>query len=173
MCILPEEKELFKIIPSYPLDCSKCLKCCSFENTTLIKYLGKELSETEISSIVYIPKEMVKVFFRKGKDGFLITEKCRFYDKKNGKCKIYSKRPFLCYIYPIVLIKEINTVYITVCLLCPEASKIIEGFANHGNKEIEFINSIEEAIVRGLVPNYIFFNTWPFIYVLKKVKIKS
>lgn len=111
---------MFEIKQFIPQDaCLKCEGCCRFSEKDSI--WQPSLLDEEIKIIT---KDCV------GQDAVLPSKKintlsfkdyyiCPFFDIENNRCKIYNKRPFECRLYPFLINKTKDAIYLSVDLKCP------------------------------------------------------
>jgi Fe-S-cluster containining protein len=79
--------------------CLKCKGCCRFSEKDSV-WLPHDRRISAVSS--------------KEENNFL----CKFLNPKDNKCKIYSSRPFDCQLYPFLLNRQGNQVFLAVDLNC-------------------------------------------------------
>ena len=132
--------------------CLKCLGCCRFANSRS-KWSPCLLSrEIKIFKKKHIPlflrPKSKKLRLVSGNDQFF----CPFFNVVKNSCGIYGVRPFDCQLYPFMLRKRKNKVYIAVDINCPYIEKTFRGkkFNRYLNNLIIFLSqpSIKNIIRR-------------------------
>lgn len=112
--------------------CLACKGCCRFvqqNSVWLPRLLEEEKNKIGRIDVVANPRE----------ENFI----CGFLNKEDNKCKIYHTRPFECQLYPFVLDRKGNNIFLAVDLNC---AFVKEGWKNQEFKEyaqrlIELIKS--------------------------------
>lgn len=115
--------------------CLECRGCCRFS----------EANSVWVVHFLKTEKPFAPTPSKKG--GFV----CPFLNRTDNKCNIYTKRPFECGLYPFLLNKDKNGVFLAVHLNCPYIEEKI------GTKEFREYTGYLTA----------FFNTSPFKDILK------
>ncbi len=108
-------------------DCRKCNECCKFRAGE--EYFAPVFTEEELAKI---EKDSEKANFNQFgtvKQAKLVKINddlfaCPFYSVDNGLCAIYKNRPFDCRIYPFLVARKNNKVYLTAFReACPSLEK--------------------------------------------------
>ncbi|RKY32340.1 MAG: hypothetical protein DRP74_02825 [Candidatus Omnitrophota bacterium] len=102
--------ELRQIIPRGL--CLDCRGCCRFLKARSI-WAPRLLSEEKKS--LYLKKKKFALF-RDSNTGYFF---CGYLNQDNNKCRIYKKRPFDCRLYPFLLSREGNKIFLAADLNCP------------------------------------------------------
>lgn len=118
--------------------CLKCDGCCRFAKRRSIwqpafldpevKMVFKDFAQEEMFSSAN------KANLLSYKDSFI----CAFFDSAENKCKIYKIRPLECRLYPFLINKTKETIYLAVDLKCPFAKdksedKIFKDYVDYLN----------------------------------------
>ena len=89
--------------------CLKCLGCCRFREKDSI--WSPQLLKEEGPSL----EKAVELVFDPGQNIFL----CSSLVPTDNKCKVYALRPFECRLYPFLLNKRGENIFLAVDLNCP------------------------------------------------------
>ena len=127
-------------------DCLVCLGCCSFfdpDSCWSPLLLEEEASGLKQDALLekgtLPPFKVPLVATTQGANNFL----CSFFEPSSNKCIIYSRRPFECQLYPFLVNRTENGVFLAADLNCPvvkEAHKT-EEFKDYAAYLIELLNS--------------------------------
>jgi len=110
---------------------NKCRLCCKFSQQESVwspALLDEEIAESQKNNIppavINKHKKLVLEPFPKHKDSSLpghmdMIFVCPFLDTGSNKCKIYSFRPLECKIYPFLINKRDDKVFLSVDPGCP------------------------------------------------------
>jgi Fe-S-cluster containining protein len=116
--------------------CLNCQGCCRFTDAESCWPPGILKEEQPILDLA-----AGKVALNKKADGFI----CCFFDDKANTCKVYLKRPFECRLYPFIINKQENRMFLAIDLSC--------GFA-HENKDsslmqehIGYMKAVSKTVV--------------------------
>lgn len=122
--------------------CLKCDGCCRFKDEKSIwqpilldeeiKLISKDcVYKDELSSSKKINSISFKNYFI-----------CSFFDIDNNKCKIYQSRPFECRLYPFLINKTKEAIYLSVDLKCPFIKNKLDNkeFRDYLNYLINFLS---------------------------------
>lgn len=91
--------------------CLHCKGCCRFATQDSVWQL--HLLEEEQKKI----GDKIRLLSKVGGDGFL----CSCLDERSNKCTIYESRPFECRLYPFVINRRSDQVFLAIDLNCPFA----------------------------------------------------
>ena len=89
--------------------CLKCLGCCRFREKNSL--WSPQLLKEEASSL----EQAVELVFDPGQNIFL----CSSFVPADNECKVYTLRPFECQLYPFLLNKRSENIFLAVDLNCP------------------------------------------------------
>lgn len=122
--------------------CLKCKGCCRFSE--MDSHWQPYLLDEEVSAISkdcflkesLLPSKKIKTLSTGGQ------HICFFFDNENNRCKIYENRPFECRLYPFLINKIKETIYLSVDLKCPFIKgKLLEKeFRGYLNYLINFLS---------------------------------
>jgi Fe-S-cluster containining protein len=101
--------------------CLSCQGCCRFNKENSIWY--PQLLEEEKSKL-----GKIRILANPEQNNFI----CGFLNKENNKCRIYHIRPFECQLYPFVLDRKNNKIFVAVDLNC---TFVKENWKNQEFKE--------------------------------------
>lgn len=110
--------------------CLKCKGCCRFAQVdsvwapALTKDEAAELLKNHISALLITDNYRVKTASAPG----LEVPICSFLNPEDNKCKVYSFRPLECRLYPFLINRSADKVYLAVDLNCPFAQREYKGF---------------------------------------------
>lgn len=109
--------------------CLVCQGCCRFRQKDSC-WQPKLLNEEK-------KKLLTKVYlvFNSKENNFV----CSSLNLKNNQCKIYSQRPLDCRLYPFLLNRKKNKVYLAVDLNCPQVKKD-KIFQDYVHYLLDFLN---------------------------------
>jgi len=93
--------------------CLKCLGCCRFSQEDSIWLPTLLDQEKEFAG----QDQKIKVV--RGEGGVA----CFYLDSADNKCRIYSRRPLECQLYPFLVNRKDNEVFLAVDLNCPFVEK--------------------------------------------------
>ncbi len=87
--------------------CLTCFGCCRFDqkNSAWAPRLLKE--EEKLLGKIKLTFDPKAKFFS-----------CSFFDPKKNKCRVYRRRPFECRLYPFLLCRKENKVFLSIDLNC-------------------------------------------------------
>ncbi len=153
--------------------CLKCDTCCHFSENGSI--WGPQFSESEAKYLVendVLPPALFRGHHKndtgfKEKDSLevnLIEHEscfiCPCLDSSNHKCKIYKHRPFDCRLYPFLLTKKDNKLYLARDKKCPYFDSadraVVEEFTDYLNKELS-----RKGAIDFLIQNKELFSEYP------------
>lgn len=110
--------------------CVKCQGCCRFSDSQTP--WSPRLLDTEIKTLPKLTPVKLS-----GQEGFF----CPLLDIPSNKCKAYPDHPFDCQLYPFVLNRKAEKVYLAVDPNCPYAKDNLE------TKEFkEYVSYLLEAL---------------------------
>lgn len=101
--------------------CLTCQGCCRFSDPQTV--WRPRITADEKKNILCHSKPAPEVI--EDHNGYLITKpyeggcSCRFFNPQDNTCQIYAHRPFECALYPILLVKQNDTIVVSVHLSCP------------------------------------------------------
>jgi Fe-S-cluster containining protein len=111
---------MFKIPQFVPENrCLSCKICCRFSQKsslwqpTILEQERESIFKDSTSQETVLPSGRIKT--RPHNQGFL----CLFFDLPSNRCKIYERRPFECRLYPFLINKQENHLYLAIHLNCP------------------------------------------------------
>lgn len=115
--------------------CLACQGCCRFkekEDAWCVWLLDtdiQELLKNNIPPSLISGAKKLRLKEHKGENNFI----CPFLNTPDNKCKIYSFRPFECRLYPFLLQRANNKVFLGIDLKCPfvKANLKSQGFKEH------------------------------------------
>jgi Fe-S-cluster containining protein len=116
--------------------CLKCLGCCRFSQQESIwspHLLEKEKQEFGEILIAANPQE----------DNFV----CQYLKLSDNKCKIYAGRPFECRLYPFLLDRKHNKLFLALDLNC--------AYVSQNRSAVEFQQYIRSLIELIQSPEYL------------------
>jgi Fe-S-cluster containining protein len=109
--------------------CLKCQGCCRFseqDSVWLPHLLGEEIQELLKKnfppSLISQDKNIRSVPYPK-QNNFI----CSFFQPKDNKCAIYAFRPFECQLYPFLVNRKDDNVFLAVDLRCPFVKESLES----------------------------------------------
>lgn len=136
-----------KNLPDFVLSniCLKCDGCCRFAQADS-EWRPKTDSEEDLEMYIDCIDESryLKVEVEQG------ICKCIFLDLDDNKCDIYDNRPFECRLYPFMLVRDKDSVYVAVHLSCPFVQEHLddEMFVDH-------VSSLREYFVQQDVKDFV------------------
>lgn len=95
--------------------CLKCKGCCRFSEEDSIwqpSVLDDEMKIISKDKVGILSQKISSLPFQ---DHFI----CSFFDTESNRCKIYNQRPFECRLYPFLINKTNDAIYLSVDLDCP------------------------------------------------------
>ncbi|MFH1440742.1 MAG: YkgJ family cysteine cluster protein, partial [Candidatus Omnitrophota bacterium] len=101
--------------------CLKCRGCCRFIEAdsvwqpSLLENEAEALSKNRTTADYITKDKRICLIPSKNKDIFY----CAFFDTSKNKCKIYLKRPLECQMYPFLINRRDNKIFLSVDLNCP------------------------------------------------------
>lgn len=101
--------------------CVKCLGCCRFIEAdsvwqpVLLESEAKVLAKSKKLACGITQDKKICLVPSKSKDIFY----CAFFDAGKNKCGIYMKRPLDCQLYPFLINRRDEKVFLSVDLNCP------------------------------------------------------
>ena len=99
--------------------CLNCKMCCRFTDSNspwqpvVLKDEVNDVLQDSLYHDALLPSGRIKTAAYN--QGFL----CLFFDLKNNRCRIYGDRPFECRLYPFLINKQSNRIYLSVDSNCP------------------------------------------------------
>ena len=122
--------------------CLKCLGCCRFREKNSI--WSPQLLKEETSSL----EQAVELVFDPGQNIFL----CSSLEPADNKCKVYTLRPFECRLYPFLLNKRGENIFLAVDLNCPFVKERFDTdeFKDYAQYLAEFFNQNAQVLRNNL-----------------------
>jgi Fe-S-cluster containining protein len=108
---------LNQIIPQEA--CLKCQGCCRFAakdsvwNVRLLREENDDLCGKDLT---------IELLANIGQGNFI----CKFLNTVDNKCFVYAKRPFECRLYPFLINRRSDKIYLSLDLQCPYAKNNIK-----------------------------------------------
>lgn len=116
----------FKIRQLIPKDfCLKCSGCCRFSqqdsiwSPCLLNSEIKKLCQKNFPPSLFSTDKRLRLEPSQKGNSFL----CPLLNTRNNKCKIYSFRPLECQLYPFLINRNGNSIFLAVDLKCPFAKE--------------------------------------------------
>ena len=140
--------------------CLECKGCCRFaekENIWIPQILNEEqnrLGINKIKTLRYL-------------DGFI----CSFLKLKDNHCKVYKKRSFECRLYPFLINKKNNNLYLALDLKCPFINNRLktEMFKEYLNYLVNFL--YRPSVLNTIRANQKKFQSYPSPKILNLRRI--
>jgi Fe-S-cluster containining protein len=115
--------------------CLKCKGCCRFAQEdsvwapSLLNGEIDSLSKAGLAPSMITPQKKIRVANFNKENIFI----CSLFNPEGHICKIYSARPFECQLYPFLLKRKNNKIFLAVDLNCPFAKENIKSssFTQH------------------------------------------
>ena len=101
--------------------CLACRGCCRFSQPESVWSPGllqediDELMRNNIPPLFILANYKLRVAYDKREESFL----CSLLDADKNKCKVYAFRPFECQLYPFLVNRRGQEVFLAVDLKCP------------------------------------------------------
>jgi len=126
-------------------DCLSCRGCCSFFDASSCwtpVFLEEEALELKKRGVLKKSPEELKVPLvstTSGANNFI----CSFFDAATLQCGIYEYRPFECQLYPFLINRTREKVFLSADLNCPvvKRSHQTKEFKDYAGYLTEFLNS--------------------------------
>ncbi|MCM8779553.1 MAG: YkgJ family cysteine cluster protein [Candidatus Omnitrophica bacterium] len=123
--------------------CLRCSGCCRFAysrskwSPCLLDKEIKALRRKRISLGLRPKTKRLKLVFS---DGLFF---CPFFDSIKNRCRIYRFRPFDCQLYPFLLQRKKNKIYLALDLHCPYIKKTLGSlkFKKHLKELVSFLKT--------------------------------
>ena len=109
--------EIRQIIPEgFCLSCSGCCRFAEQGSSWAVHLSVEEQQELGVQDTVLasIPDESAATRF------------CSYFNVRNSQCSVYYKRPFECRLYPFVINRQGESVFLALDLNCPYAKEKYE-----------------------------------------------
>ncbi len=125
--------------------CLACQGCCRFSqersvwSVRLLDEEGAGLAAGKENAGLILADKRLKLKPGPEGQGFI----CPFLNQATNRCGIYDKRPFECRLYPFVINRQDEKVYLALHPACPF---IKEHF--HGALKDEYLNYLKEYFIR-------------------------
>lgn len=170
--------------------CLGCEGCCRFTeaDTVWSPYLLdsdiQELLQNHIPPLTMTPNRRIRLIpHPQGEGNFTPLETitregesltgfiCAFFDTADNKCKIYSYRPFECQLYPFLINRNLDKVFLAVDLRCPFIGEKTESkeFKEYVNELLRILNS--PAFIKTLKNNPQAYQAYPAVLNLAELKV--
>jgi uncharacterized protein len=122
---------MLKNFPDFvPQDvCLKCQGCCRFQEhksswrPKITKEEIEEVGSMKIPQSMIDDQQQIKTCDMPKLTPFSPPCQCMFFDAEQNTCQIYSFRPFDCQLYPFLLLRKENKIFVGVHLNCPYVEK--------------------------------------------------
>ncbi len=105
--------------------CLKCLGCCRFAQAesiwspNLLEEDIREFLKNRIPPLLISDNQKIRLTYDQKQNNFV----CSLLDLTDNQCKVYAFRPFECQLYPFLLNRRKNQVFLAVDLRCPFAKE--------------------------------------------------
>jgi len=153
--------------------CLKCQGCCRFLHREtlwspfLLKEDIQELLAHKIPPSLISSTNKIRLFPDIDNDNFV----CAFLNTQDNRCKVYPFRPFECQLYPFLINRKLNKVFLACDLRCPFAKENLntEGFKKHTRYLVGLLNSPTQ--IKLLRNNPGVFQSYDEVYNLAELKL--
>ena len=134
--------------------CLKCRVCCRFSeegsiwSPILLDGEMDKLLEHRIPPSFFSYDKRIRLQSQPRQDNFT----CSFFDSGDNKCKIYDLRPFECQLYPFLLNRDSNAIFLALDLRCPFIQQNLQPavFQEYAKDIVDFLNSPEgQALLKN------------------------
>lgn len=121
--------------------CLLCEGCCRFiEEKSIWRPKAEKGSRLQTNSVNNY------LNLKKDKDIFL----CSYFEKKDNKCREYLTRPFECRLYPFLIYKQEDGIFLGVHCACPYVQ------TKQNSRDFEsYVSSLEKYFAKKEVINFI------------------
>ncbi|MBM3254576.1 MAG: YkgJ family cysteine cluster protein [Candidatus Omnitrophica bacterium] len=157
---MPNSTEIDQIIPRG--FCLRCDICCRFlDRLSAMRpyFLNEEIAKIEKSTSRIFKKNTGGSFIKLVRFNNMYI--CPYFNFKKNICSIYKNRPFDCRLYPLLLMRKDNEVFLCADLNCPFIkenlnNEILKNYAVY-LKEIFAKEKTIKTIARNkkLIGNYV------------------
>lgn len=141
--------------------CLKCDGCCRFNerNTIWSPRLLKEEEEKLGKKIRLLPNPKDENFT------------CAYFDTRNNRCQAYGFRPLECRLYPFLINRKDNKVFLALDLKCPYINKKLES--QRYKKYIHYLSNIfrSQGAIKILKNNLKLIQAYPDVLNILELKI--
>lgn len=109
--------------------CLSCVSCCRFseqDSVWLPHLLGEEIEELlkkNFPPSLISQDKNIRSLPNPAQNNFI----CSFLQPKDNKCAIYAFRPFECQLYPFVINRKADKVFLALDLRCPFVKENLES----------------------------------------------
>jgi Fe-S-cluster containining protein len=136
--------------------CLSCDGCCRFKDHQSV--WRPKTADQEKKKIDSRRTLAERIFSQPsiGKDDRLTTVmeqgvcRCKFFDLSTHHCRIYQNRPFECQLYPFLMAKKQDGIYLAVHLSCPH----VMGY-RHSKTFEEYFLRLKDYFQRETIKNFI------------------
>lgn len=113
--------------------CLKCEGCCRFNQQDTIwspRLLNEEKEKLD---------KKIRLLSNPKQGNFI----CACFDIRDNKCKVYAFRPFECQLYPFLINRKAEDIFLAVDLRCPFIKENLKGqsFKDYSQYLTNFLNS--------------------------------
>ncbi|MEW6008652.1 MAG: YkgJ family cysteine cluster protein [Candidatus Omnitrophota bacterium] len=132
-------KELKQIVPKEI--CSKCEVCCRFSEQNSV--FAPHLLEADLKMLFEagLSQEIIEGFrFKLREENSLYL--CPCFKKEKNRCKFYSERPLECRLYPFLLARKNDKIFLAMDSKCPWVNEQII------KKNTKYIKYLKEFLER-------------------------
>jgi len=116
-----------QIIPrDYCLSCQGCCRFSQQDSVWLPCLLNEEIEnllKKDFPPSIISPGKKIRSQPHLEEDNFV----CSFFQPQDNKCKIYTFRPFECQLYPFLINKKEEEIFLAADLRCPFVQKNLEN----------------------------------------------
>lgn len=109
--------------------CLTCQGCCRFQEADsvwspcLLDNEIQGLFKNGILPLAISSSKRIRLIPNTTQDNFV----CTFLNPKDNKCKVYSLRPFECQLYPFLISRKENKIFLALDLKCPFVKERLKG----------------------------------------------
>lgn len=149
-----------QLIPkNFCLDCQGCCRFAKSESVWSPILLNEEKKNYSTG--------VIRLIRDKKQDIFL----CEFLAAADNKCKIYDSRPFDCQLYPFLINRKAQNIFLSVDLKCPYIQKRLKNgaFRKYARYLTGFLSGREGR--RFLEANPQIIQEYPEALILSEIKI--
>jgi len=132
--------------------CLSCQGCCRFQDANsiwILRLFNQERRRLKLEKNTLTPIKYKDIFF------------CPYFNQTKNYCKIYRKRPLDCQLYPILLNRDKNKIFLVVDNKCSfiKDKKQTKKF----KKYIHYLTRVLQSkkFIKKISKNYDFITTYP------------
>jgi len=152
--------------------CLSCRGCCRFSepaslwSPTLLSEEIQELISRKIPPLLISQEKKLRLLGGEGKEKYV----CPFLEASENTCKIYAFRPLECQLYPFLLNRKHDGIYLALDPQCPYASEHLRS------KDLkEYVRYLSEALnsspyIGSIRRNPHILQTYPGVLDLLKIE---